>query len=135
MVHTCTNMVGTGCSNITVGPMGRKGGLHSRMGCIYTLMIYRETRAMRRNSERQPFARISITNTHQTAGDHRNRNRGGHRGNGKTCEENKGRRENVMGCHSLLLAEIQAMMQGDDVVNGRGEEVPKGREPMATACP
>jgi len=34
-----------------------------------------------------------------------------------------------MGCHSLLLAEIQAMMQGDDAVNGRGEEVPKVGNP------
>jgi len=92
MVHTCTNIVGTACSNVAVGPIGRKGeGLHSRMGCIYTLMMYRETRVRRRDNERQPFAGISITNTHQTAGNNKNREReNAHRGgNEETCEENK----------------------------------------------
>jgi len=47
--------------------------LYSRRGCVYTLKIRREMRAERRDNERQPFAGISITNTHQTTGDRRNR--------------------------------------------------------------
>ena len=118
----CTYMhgpEGDGMIQCNHRPIGRKGKrLYSRTSCIHTLMMYRETRVKQRDSGRQPFAEISIINTHQTTGDRRDRKRREGTEGMETCKENKRRRESVINCHSLLLAEIQVMMWEDDVVNG-----------------
>jgi len=55
-------------------------------------MIYGEARVKWRENEIQPFARISITNTHQKNEGREDTERKT-QGNRKTCEENKGGRE------------------------------------------